>query len=182
MTLTLIGRLGQWWFVPRWENQGQDSPSDLAQPAETFSGRAGNNAKIFGLKTYMILNMLDHPSVVLSGAGLILSIFLPFSFHLSVKRPARLWNVFPDLLIPYPQPLCLCEKLCVQNRGRCWALHVSLWPQQADGHKVGVWAVLPDFSECGELELVEHKASFLSINACGEIPIQKRNSLIQTVQ
>lgn len=73
--------------------------------------------------------------------GLIFSICLPSSFHLSVKRPARLWNVFPDLLIPYPQPLCLCEKLCVQNWGRCWALHVSLWPPQANGHKVGVVSI-----------------------------------------
>lgn len=75
---------------------------------------------------YMVLGLL-----VISSFLLLLSIA-------SVKRPARLWDVFSDLLISHPQPLRLCEKLCVPNWGGCWALHVSLRPQQTNGHKVSV--------------------------------------------
>lgn len=48
----------------------------LAQVAETLGCRAENNAEIVGAKTYVILNILGHLSVVLSGAGLIFFIFL----------------------------------------------------------------------------------------------------------
>ena len=60
------------------QDQGQESQSDLAQTTGAFGGRPGYNAEIFSLETYMILNIQGHLAVVLSGAGLIFSIFLPF--------------------------------------------------------------------------------------------------------
>lgn len=62
----------------------------------------------------------DSISIVLHGTGVTCYIFLfSSSFCASVKRPARLRDVFSDLLISYPQPLRLCEKLCVPNWGGC---------------------------------------------------------------
>jgi hypothetical protein len=59
-------------------------------------------------------------SVALSGIGIACYIFsFSSSFYPTVKRPARLWGLFSDLLIPHPQPLRLCEKLCVPNWGGC---------------------------------------------------------------
>lgn len=171
--MILRGRLGQWWF-----SQSEKIKAKRVQVTylrlQKRGGRAGNNAKGFTLESFMILYILDHLSVVLSGTELIFSIFFPSFFCLSVKRPGRLWNICPDLLIPYPQPLCLCEKLCVQNWGRCWALHVSLWPQQANSHKVGAVSMgrLLCMRDAG---VADHGAHFLSISICGEILTQKRN-------
>lgn len=171
--MILRGRLGQRWF-----SQGEKIKAKRVQVTylrlQKLGGIAGNHAKSFTLESYVILNILGHLSVVLSGAELIFSIFFPSFFCLSVKRPGRLRNICPDLLIPYPQPLCLCEKLCVQNWGRCWALHVSLWPQQANSHKVGALSIgwllcMWDFG------VADHGAPFLSICMCGEILTQKRN-------
>lgn len=130
--------MGSYGSVGRWKQAGSKG-----QPSDPQTLMVIELAGCSTIPAYSggALRTPDGVSIVLSGPGVTCYIFCFSSFYTSVKRPARLWDVFADLLISHPQPLRLCEKLRVPNWGGCWALHVSLRPPQKYGHKVSVSGV-----------------------------------------
>lgn len=63
-----------------------------------------------------------------------------------VKHPDRpQWDLSTDPVLPNPQPVRVCPKLCMPHWGGLWALHVPLRPHQTDHHQVSLLAsfILP---------------------------------------
>lgn len=55
----------------------------------------------------------------------------------AVQHPDRPQRDFSaDPVFPHPQPVRVCQELCVSYRRGLWALHVPLWPHQTDHHQV----------------------------------------------